>query len=131
MPVLKEFICKAHGNFENFDANCPHGCRGTMVDRQFLTAPGFPQRAPGIDRTLDTLASDFNMTDMKHNSLGSVSGGQSNPFAPRWASGGLSGLQSAGHQLGDSGLKAVQSTFVKPESNISPSIKASSARELV
>jgi len=130
MAVIKEYFCKAHGHFEAIDAICPHGCSATSVERVFITAPGYPQKMGGIDRTLKSLASDFNMTDMKHNSNGSISGGSTNPLAPRWSGGGLAGLQKEGHQLGQSGLQQVQQTLRKPESFIPANVVSQSAKEL-
>lgn len=130
MPVLKEWICMAHGEFEGFEPACPHGCSGTMVERQFRTAPGYPQSIKGIDSTLDNLAKDFGMTDIRHNSNGSVAGGSTPDLAPRWGKGGLQGLQQAGHQLGQSGLQTVRDKLVKPETMIPANIRAQSAKEL-
>ncbi len=130
MAVLKEYICKAHGSFESFDTKCPYGCSGTMVEREFRTAPNTATTLSGIDKTLNTLASDFNMTDIKSNSTNSVSGNMHDSLAPRWGKGGLSTLQAEGHQLGHSGLSAVQSTLTRPEAAISQNIKAESAKEL-
>jgi hypothetical protein len=131
MAILKEYICMAHGEFEGFEPACPHGCSGTMVERQFRTAPGYPQTIKGIDQTLDNLAKDFNMTDMRHNSNGSIAGGGNQDFAPRWGKDGLKGLQQQGHQLGHSGLQAVAPVLRRPESMIPADIKAASAKELI
>lgn len=130
MAVLKEYICMAHGPFEGYEPQCPHGCSGTMVEREFRTPFSYPQKMNGIDRTLNNLASDFNMTDMRHNSNGTVAGGQANPYAPQWSSGGLSALQKAGHQLGSSGIDTVRPVLRKPEAMVPSNIKAASAKEL-
>jgi len=139
MGVLKEFICMAHGSFEAFEPHCPHGCKGTMIEREFRTAPMYPQRMTGIDRTLDNLAKDFNMTDMRHNSDGSLKAsygqemnaiGKDGMTSAMWGKGGLDGLKQNGHQLGDSGLNAVQPILRKPENTIPANIKAKSALEL-
>ena len=139
MAVIKEFICKAHGSFESFEPHCPHGCKGSSVERQFLTAPGYPQKMNGIDRTLDQLAKDHGLTDMKHNSLGSIKGNMHGmdqginkqvDLSPRWGSNSVTALQAEGHQLGDSGLKTVQHSMIKPEQQIPYNIKAESAKDL-
>jgi len=135
MAVLKEYICKAHGIFEAFDAACPYGCKGTMVERDFRSAPSVHfkdgvNRSNNIDKTLNTLASDFNMTDMKHNSTGSVSGNMHQDLAPRWGKGGLSSLQAEGHQLGHSGLNAVKGSLARPEASIPMNVRTESAKEL-
>ena len=138
MAMIKEFICMAHGVFESDAAHCPHGCKGTMVERAFITPQTIPRNihmkkmgsARGIDNTLRSLADDYSMTDLKHNSNGSVAGGSANPHAPIWGENGLKGLQAAGHQLGESGLQVVQHSLPRPESMIPSSIKAQSAKEL-
>ena len=136
MAILKEYICKAHGAFEGFDPACPHGCKGTMVEREFRSAPavhykdGFNQSS-NIDKNLNNLAKDYGMTDIKHNSMGSVAGSLPPDLSPRWGSGGLAGLQKEGHQLGQSGLNVVQNTLRKPEATIPAHVKAQSAKDLV
>lgn len=132
MAVLKEFICMAHGAFESSEEKCPHGCKGTMVSREFRTAPNTFMVSKNMDSSLRNLSNDYNMNDIKQNTNGSYMGGQQQQpdLAPRWSSGGLGGLQSQGHDLGHSGLKAVSGMLQKPESKISSAIKASSAKEL-
>lgn len=137
MAVIKEFFCKAHGNFEAMEAACPHGCSASAVQRVFLTAPGYPQQMHGIDRTLNNLANDYNMTDMKHNSSGSLVAnygsqavGKDGVAPATWGKGGIDGLRKNGHDLSQSGLQRVQNTLQKPENMISQNIKARSAMEL-
>ena len=139
MAVIKEFICMAHGVFESETPQCPHGCRGTGVERAFITPQTIPRNlhmkkmgsASGIDKTLRSLADDYNMTDMKHNGNNAISGGDSAAaLAPRWGQNGLKGLQADGHQLGDSGLQVVQHSLPRPESMIPSAIRAQSAKEL-
>ena len=49
---------------------CPAGCT-TTVEREFRTAPGIRSVAAGIDRNLEALAKDYNLSDLKNNA-GSV-----------------------------------------------------------
>lgn len=82
--ILREYICLAHGPFEGYEEVCPQGC--TTVERRFYTPVGIGGVAKGIDRTLQTLADDYKMTDMR-NDMGSVMEsmrrGESD-FAPKW-----------------------------------------------
>lgn len=67
MPVLKEYRCAVHGDFESAksDPLCPEGC--DTVDRIFLTPPGFrSERTSNIDRTVRGLAKSHGMTDISN-----------------------------------------------------------------
>jgi hypothetical protein len=82
--VLREFVCLAHGPFEGYEEVCPLGC--TTVERQFRTPFSIGAKAKNIDRTLQNLADDYGMTDMR-NDMGSVmesmKRGQ-HDFQPTW-----------------------------------------------
>lgn len=68
MPVVKEFRCMAHGDFESPEATCPHGCSGPgMVDRAFRT-PVAIQTAGyrSVNRTFESLAAQHGLTDMRN-----------------------------------------------------------------
>jgi hypothetical protein len=66
MP-LHDYRCLAHGVFESFDGKCPSGCDASLVEKVFLKPAGFhTARTVNIDKTLDQLALDFNMTDMNN-----------------------------------------------------------------
>jgi hypothetical protein len=66
MP-LHDYRCLAHGVFESFDGKCPSGCDDSLVQKVFLKPAGFHSaRTVNIDKTLDQLALDFNMTDMNN-----------------------------------------------------------------
>ena len=91
MSVLNDYKCPAHGYFESREPVCPHGC--TDVQVVFLQPVGMiGDRTKGSDKTLNQLALDFKMGDIK-----SVKEGEAqpprfakpqaeNPFAPRWGS---------------------------------------------
>ena len=65
MP-LRDWICSAHGVFESSDAapKCKFGCN--TIQPIFLRAPAVRTngRTSNIDRTLQTLAADFGLSDM-------------------------------------------------------------------
>lgn len=71
MPISKTFSCKKHGDFEalmmNSDdrARCPvAGCRIKL--KELPSGPSlFSDHTKGCDRTLNGLATDFKMTDIK------------------------------------------------------------------
>ena len=82
--VLKEYVCLAHGDFEAYTPVCPQGC--DTVERRFVSPPSIGGQSRNIDKTLDTLAADFNMTDMR-NDMGSVMNSMrrgTDNFAPKW-----------------------------------------------
>ena len=115
MSVLNDYKCPAHGYFESREPVCPHGC--TDVQVVFLQPIGMiGDRTKGSDKTLNQLALDFKMSDIK-----SVKEGEAqpprfakpqaeNPFAPRWGSpgdlGGFNLRSVAGESV--SGIQAVK-----------------------
>lgn len=87
--VLKEWKCDAHGYFESTEPECPHGC--TTINRVFLTPVSVKSdRTKGSDKTLEQLAIDFNMSDIKSVREGEAQpprlAKQENPFAVQWGS---------------------------------------------
>jgi len=65
MAVLREYRCAAHGEFESFDGECPYGCSARFVSQEFRTPPGFKSGdTKNSDKTLDSLAADYNLTNM-------------------------------------------------------------------
>lgn len=66
MAVIKEYLCRAHGQFESSapSPKCPVGCNS--VERVFMTAPGVVTsgRTKNIDNTLTELASHFGLGDL-------------------------------------------------------------------
>jgi hypothetical protein len=67
MPILKEYRCAAHGEFEAFEAECPYGCSPRFVQQEFRTPVGYKsERTSNSDKTLDTLAKDYNMTNINN-----------------------------------------------------------------
>lgn len=64
MPVLRDYKCPKHGFFESFDPECPHGCNEILEVQ--LAAPSIQSdRTKGADKTLNQLAMDFKMTNIK------------------------------------------------------------------
>jgi hypothetical protein len=71
MPISKTFACKKHGDFDAFlmhsddKVRCPiYGCR--CKPREMPSGPSlFSDRTKGADKTLDRLATDFKMTNIK------------------------------------------------------------------
>ena len=66
MPVLHDYHCANHGIFESFEAKCPmKNCKGEL-SKVFLKPVGTKSdRTKKADKTLDNLALDFGMTDIK------------------------------------------------------------------
>lgn len=67
MAILRDWICPVHGPFESSDedALCPSGCN--VAVRAFLQAPGIgSSRTKNIDNTLNSLASQFGLTDINN-----------------------------------------------------------------
>jgi hypothetical protein len=76
MAVLKQWECRAHGNFEEFASDgevpkCPSGCGKRFVRRVFLQPPGLLGKVTkNTDKTLRGLAADFKMTNLKNDKAG-------------------------------------------------------------
>jgi hypothetical protein len=67
MPILKEYVCAAHGPFEAFEPECEYGCSPRFVRQEFRTAPGYKsERTSNSDKTIDSLAKDYGMTNMSN-----------------------------------------------------------------
>ena len=88
--VVKEWKCDAHGYFESTEAECPHGC--TTINQVFLTPVKVKSdRTKGSDKTLEQLAIDFHMSDIKSVREGEaqpprLAKQDNNPFAVQWGS---------------------------------------------
>ena len=71
MAILKEFICKAHGPFEEFvngeeTPACPKGCSARWVTREIRTAPAMSNPVNrNRDAMLKDAAAQFGLTDIK------------------------------------------------------------------
>ena len=65
MGVLKDFKCSEHGFFESTEPICPEGCTDG-IHVVFLQAPLFKSdKTKAADSHLNSLASQFNMSDIK------------------------------------------------------------------
>ena len=90
MSVLHDYKCPVHGYFEAKEAICPAGCEDVQL--VFLKPIGV--KSDGTkhnDRTLNQLALDFKMGDIKSTREGEAqpprfANKPNNPFAPRWGS---------------------------------------------
>ena len=64
MGVLRSYSCPKHGYFDAWEAECPHGCK--KVTQVFLKPFSIKSdRTKKADKTLDGLATDFKMTNIK------------------------------------------------------------------
>lgn len=66
MAVLKDYYCDAHGIFEAWEAKCPmKNCKGEL-SVVFLKPVGLKSdKTKKTDRTVNQLAIDYDMTDIK------------------------------------------------------------------
>jgi hypothetical protein len=67
MGILRDWQCRAHGNFESSEESplCPYGC--DTVEKIFLQPAVFrSNRTANIDRTLESLAKSHGLTDMNN-----------------------------------------------------------------
>lgn len=66
MSIKKEWMCMAHGAFESAKPQCPRGC--TTVERRFFTPTSIKttDRTRNIDKTLETLAKDYGLSDINN-----------------------------------------------------------------
>jgi hypothetical protein len=64
MPVIKEYWCPAHGDFDGAEPTCPKGC-SVGVERHFRTAPGLAFGvAKRTDHLLEGIAKEHGLSDM-------------------------------------------------------------------
>jgi hypothetical protein len=66
MAVLHDYFCDTHGLFESWDAKCPMKlCKGE-ISKVFLKPVGMKSdKTKHTDKTLNQLAIDYDMTDIK------------------------------------------------------------------
>jgi len=66
MAVLKDYYCNAHGIFEAWEAKCPmKNCKGEL-SVVFLKPVGLKSdKTKKTDKTVNQLAIDYDMTDIK------------------------------------------------------------------
>lgn len=66
MAVLKDYCCPKHGEFEGWEPQCPMKNCEADVYVLFKKAPGLKSdRTKNTDKTVNQLAMDFQMTDIK------------------------------------------------------------------
>ena len=64
--ILRDYKCQDHGFFEGFEPICPEGCHGEFILQVFLKSPGFvSDKSKAADKHLKSLASEFDMSDIK------------------------------------------------------------------
>ena len=65
MATLREWKCRAHGEFSNKTGKCPHGCGRRFVVQEFRTAVAVHGgTAKSIDGHLQGLADTYKMSDI-------------------------------------------------------------------
>ena len=73
--ILKDYKCEIHGYFESSEPRCPEGCT-VNIYAVHLQAPGLKSdTTKNVDKTVQGLASDFNMTDVKSTREGEFQSG--------------------------------------------------------
>mgnify|MGYP003338615336 CR=1 FL=1 len=102
MAVKRDYKCEAHGFFEAWEAQCPHGCLdGIMIVH--LQAPNYmSDRTKSTDSTVKGLAQDFNMTNLKSTREGEHQEGyltRNNAPPQRQAPGGVIWGGGAGYNM--------------------------------
>ena len=69
--ILRDYKCQEHGFFEGFEPTCPQGCTDELVLQVFLKSPGFvSDKSKAADKHLNSLASEFGMSDIKSTRAG-------------------------------------------------------------
>lgn len=94
MAVLKEWTCRAHGDFEAFAdrdevPECPKGCSSRWVKREIRTAPASREVTTGRMDTLQrSVADDFGLSNLKVDKENGQSVVQNlrstQDFSPKW-----------------------------------------------
>lgn len=122
MP-LREYFCKAHGEFEAYAPTCPAGCPASFVKQEIRTAPAIRSGSTKhTDTTIRNLAADYGLTDVKNDKEGgsvmdALRKGDED-FKPKW------------NRVGKEIAGTLASAGVKPESNYG-SYAAGGARSLL
>jgi len=63
--ILRDYKCQDHGFFEGFEPVCPEGCTHEVL-QVYLKAPGLvSDKTKAGDKHLKSLASEFDMSDIK------------------------------------------------------------------
>jgi hypothetical protein len=63
--IVKEWVCLAHGPFENATGKCKHGCSKRFVTQEFRTPIAIRHGSTTqADGTARSLAQSYNMTDI-------------------------------------------------------------------
>jgi hypothetical protein len=118
MPILREYVCAAHGEFEAAEPECPHGCSSRFVRQEFRTAPAYRSGGTArIDGELKGLAKDYGMSDIPSVREGeSVMGNlRKNPsHAPSWGN-----VEHAAPGFSERGDAKTYSSGLPPGVNIS------------
>ena len=66
MAVLHDYECAMHGGFEAYEAKCPYGCRGRLVQMVFLKAVGTKSESTKHnERETRALADTYGLSDIK------------------------------------------------------------------
>jgi hypothetical protein len=91
MAITIEMRCAGHGEVENTELRCPHGCPPRFVVREFRTAPMINgEQTKHTDGTLRGLAESVGLTDLSNRDGSSVMSNQRRntpkglDFSPRW-----------------------------------------------
>ena len=66
MAILRDYYCESHGVFEAWEAECPmKHCKATISIIHLKPVGTRSAKTAKTDKTLDGLAKDFGMTDIK------------------------------------------------------------------
>ena len=136
MPVLHDYYCENHGIFESFEAKCPmKNCKGEL-SKVFLKPVGLKSdRTKKADKTLDNLALDFGMTDIKSTREGEHQAGyytrnNGTPPAPEEPKQARPGDAAMWGGAGAINMKSVMRGRYKPVADESVSFNPKSAGNL-
>ena len=122
--VVKEWRCAQHGFFEGTDPICPQGCEEDIM-QVFLTPVAVKSsRTKKADKTLEQLALDYSMSDIKSVREGEAQPRRfpekpvqapTNPFAVQWGRPQSIGNYNLGSIAGENpnGLAAVKQSGVQ------------------
>ena len=136
MPVLHDYHCDIHGIFESFEAKCPmKNCKGEL-SKVFLKPVGTKSdRTKKADKTLDNLALDFGMSDIKSTREGDSQTGyytrnNGTPLAPEEPKQARPGDAAMWGGAGAINMKSVMGGRYKPVADESVSFNPKAAGNL-
>ena len=70
MPIVKEWTCPGHGDFDSPEPRCPHGCT-VVAEREFRTAPAYHNgKTSRTDKLVRSQVDAFGLSNIRNSREG-------------------------------------------------------------